>query len=740
MPLLLAAILLCAASAYGQEDANGVSILDSRHYSNVFGEPRNYRVFLPPGYHANETKRYPVIYFFHGWSQRYFGSSNPYGDFDRGEDNGGDNIANFVARNDVIVVKADGYNRSADEPYYVRPYNVSPVETYRQFPEYFPELIRHVDTEYRTLADRNHRGISGLSMGGFMTMWLSGKYPHLVSAAGNFCGSAEFMVGPKDFPVEYRHLDMYNNYGGVNVRLHYGNKDFIRDYHHDMNNIWTQVLDNYSYGIFDAGHSTCGMGEMFSFILDTFKDPPAKPDNWSHIDVYPRFEVWEYEVSTDRTLPGFTAIENVNSRGFRISVREFLPDGPQMPFVNVTVKTPPLYEKNQLYIVNDIEIRTGKSSRQMMHSDSEGRLVIHTNGAAREVGINKSSDKANLTVADYTIEGAPWATHKKEVQIAVRLINKGNGDAQAVTATITPVRPTSKMIRNSITFGDVPPMAAAVSKQPFIFRVDVDSLVIARFEVKLRDARRNSWTQYIDVPLTPTVPEMTDFVIADGKMLAVAGAGIHTDTLMLGHGNGDGVANPGESIVILAEQDGKLWRTDLTFADKYLNPHSINERHSDNWTRFDHVGGSAKYDVPLIASDCPSGHTLEFVAEYWMPEYPMHNERRGLVRIEVRGTDTTPPRITRIHATGDNVLHATIIDGAPVTSVRATLVDEKNPDRRITLSLADEGKTGDRVAGDHVFSQTVPPQVFGIFKVVIEAEDATGNKAVVESDRTYVFH
>src|SRR5690606_27858308 len=234
----------------------------------------------------------------------------------------------------------------------------------------------------------------------------------------------------------------------------------------------------------------------------------------------------------------------------------------------------PLYEKNQPYIVNDIEIKTGKASRQTVHSDSEGRLVIHTNGAAREVGINKSSDKANLTVADYTIEGAPWATHKKEVQIAVRLINKGNGDAQAVTATITPVRPTSKMIRNSITFGDVPPMAAAVSKQPFIFRVDVDSLVIARFEVKLRDARRNSWTQYIDVPLTPTVPEMTDFVIADGKMLAVAGAGIHTDTLMLGHGNGDGVANPGESIVILAEQDGKFWRTDLTFADKYLNPHS----------------------------------------------------------------------------------------------------------------------------------------------------------------------
>src|SRR5690606_40347994 len=67
------------------------------------------------------------------------------------------------------------------------------------------------------------------------------------SAAGNFCGSPEFVVGPRDFPVEYRHLDMYNNYGGVNVRLHYGDKDFIRDYHRDMNAVWTQVIDNYSY-------------------------------------------------------------------------------------------------------------------------------------------------------------------------------------------------------------------------------------------------------------------------------------------------------------------------------------------------------------------------------------------------------------------------------------------------------------------------------------------------------------
>jgi hypothetical protein len=117
-------------------------------------------------------------------------------------------------------------------------------------------------------------------MGGFMSFWISGKYPHLFSGAGNFCGSAEFIIGPKKFPVEYRHIDMFKNYAGMNLRLNYGDKDFIRGYHHDMNRIWPQVMDNYEYKIYDAEHSTCGLGEMFGFLFNTFNHPPPRPLRW----------------------------------------------------------------------------------------------------------------------------------------------------------------------------------------------------------------------------------------------------------------------------------------------------------------------------------------------------------------------------------------------------------------------------------------------------------------------------
>ena len=64
-----------------------------------------------------------------------------------------------------------------------RPYNTGNHEhvKYRvQMKDYFPELVEHIDSSYRTLPDRQHRGIIGFSMGGFMSFFLAGKYPDKV--------------------------------------------------------------------------------------------------------------------------------------------------------------------------------------------------------------------------------------------------------------------------------------------------------------------------------------------------------------------------------------------------------------------------------------------------------------------------------------------------------------------------------------------------------------------------------
>jgi hypothetical protein len=131
----LAVTVLYILSAFFRVSAGEPYIIDTSHYSSAFGEIRNYRIFLPPDYYKNQQKRYPVIYFYHGWSQRYFGPvGDDYSDFDKGNDNKGDNIANFVASHDVIVVKPDGYNQVSEEVYNLTPYNEDQVTTHRQFP------------------------------------------------------------------------------------------------------------------------------------------------------------------------------------------------------------------------------------------------------------------------------------------------------------------------------------------------------------------------------------------------------------------------------------------------------------------------------------------------------------------------------------------------------------------------------------------------------------------------------
>jgi hypothetical protein len=741
-PKLIISLLLVLPLLIDAQRADSVTILDYRYYSNVFGEMRNYRIFLPRGYFDHPEKKYPVIYFLHGWSQRYFGDGGQkYEEFDKGNDNNGDNIANFVSSHEIIVVKSDGYNRWPDEKYYLRPYNIDPVETFRQFPIYYPELIDYIDTHYRTIADREHRAISGLSMGGFMTFWIGGKYPQLFSGAGNFCGSAEFIVGPKDFPVEYRHIDMYKNYAGMNLRLNYGNKDFIRGYHEDMNRIWPQVMDNYQYKIYNAEHSTCGLAEMFEFLFNTFKNPTATPTRWDHVDVYPEFSVWGYHISSDRNVPGFTILENVDKRGFKSSVREFLPDGEILSFVNLTVTTPPVYEKNQPYVIQDIDTKTSKALTKTIRSDNSGRLEISLNGRVHEIGINKKTDQPNLCISAVEIGNMSWATNGTGVSLSIKILNKGLSTARKVRAKLSATRKSASIIRSEAEFGSIAVNEIKACQTPFSFHVSSDSIEIEKFKLTIQDENNNQWVEFFEIPIKRDLPEIKNFEIADGRRFTVVKGGIDSEIVLLGHGNGDGIANPGESIVLLAKDQNKYWRTSLFYSDQFVDPFGVHTRQSDDWTDFDHVGASAKYNVPLIASSCPENHTIEFFAEYWLPDYPLHLIKQGVIKIKVKGTDATPPQIRWIQVTGDNVIQVKVYDGSKIRSVKAKFILVGDSTKSFELELQDDGKAGDRVAEDNVFSKKIAEQKFGFYTVVIEAIDSLGNKMTTESSpQEFLLH
>ena len=144
--------------------------------------------FSCPAITSRAASRIRSIYYFHGHSDRY--TLERY-------DNGTDTvpkILSWVGANQAIVVAMDGYvARDYTGFYGGTPYDVRVEGGDFDFGEYFKELVAHVDSTYRTLKDARHRGTSGLSMGGFMSLWLSARYPDLIGVLLRSARGRSFM-------------------------------------------------------------------------------------------------------------------------------------------------------------------------------------------------------------------------------------------------------------------------------------------------------------------------------------------------------------------------------------------------------------------------------------------------------------------------------------------------------------------------------------------------------------------
>ena len=137
--------------------------------SKLMGRDLPYRIVLPKDYKTRAGERYPVIYLLHGLSGHY--------------DNWTDKtkLAEYAAGHNFIIVTPEG-----GDGWYTDSATVS-NDKYESY--IIQELIPEIDKKFRTVADRDHRIIAGLSMGGYGAIKLGLKYPELFSLAGSFSGA-----------------------------------------------------------------------------------------------------------------------------------------------------------------------------------------------------------------------------------------------------------------------------------------------------------------------------------------------------------------------------------------------------------------------------------------------------------------------------------------------------------------------------------------------------------------------
>jgi S-formylglutathione hydrolase FrmB len=132
---------------------------------------RDVFVYLPPSYATDKNRRYPVVYFLHGYgvkAELYWNTMTVPATADKEMGDG--------TVHEMILVHPDAYTIYNGSMYSNSP-TTGDWETYITH-----DLVNYIDSHYRTIANRDSRGLAGHSMGGYGTLRIGMKYPEVYSS------------------------------------------------------------------------------------------------------------------------------------------------------------------------------------------------------------------------------------------------------------------------------------------------------------------------------------------------------------------------------------------------------------------------------------------------------------------------------------------------------------------------------------------------------------------------------
>ncbi len=422
---------------------SGYSFTDESHYSTTFGSTRYFRVFTPPGYDAgNCTKRYPVIYYFHGCGGSYRSSGTySYADYgltipvaegrksdpDYEYPNNAD-FENYTLHNDVIIVCVDG--KIKDLPVGCGVYFPSQAEkwsgNYYNFSLYIRELFDVVDSRYNTRRGPEYRAVSGLSMGGQMSIWVAATNPHLFSSASEFCHSPGlYDVGEPAYLTTIDVQQLWRNLKGLPFRHSTNDRDYLRYYTSELYAAFSGAgFENEFYLADFCKHHAARIDLQFDFHMNHFSSPKKTLPCFSFINLYPRFEVWGYEVNSDKTGNGWIYLHSVTKNGLGLYTRKRLPWGKGLPEFNISLTTPPIYNPDSVYTVSRYSYRKSFFTKQDLKADSKGRLSFSSSGGiGEEIGIVSKELQPPVFVLTDTINENIYLENNVKTALSFDVVN-----------------------------------------------------------------------------------------------------------------------------------------------------------------------------------------------------------------------------------------------------------------------------------------------------------------------------
>lgn len=170
---------------YALKDVPHGFINEKIYFSKITQSWRRCFVYTPPDYEKNTKSRYPVLYLLHGSYEDETGWSNQ-------------GRANFILDNLIAEKKAVPMIIVMDNGYAFRPKSESGSPPIFAFEEVLiQEIIPMIDTSFRTIADREHRAIAGLSMGANQAIRIAMNNLDLFASIGGFSGTTNYPSSEK---------------------------------------------------------------------------------------------------------------------------------------------------------------------------------------------------------------------------------------------------------------------------------------------------------------------------------------------------------------------------------------------------------------------------------------------------------------------------------------------------------------------------------------------------------------
>ena len=178
--LQLSMLLFISVVSASAGTADTVSV-----YSNSMHRYIN-AVVIKPGSYKRKKNTFPVVYLLHGYSGNY---------------------SNWIVKVPELKQYADAWQCLIVCPdgAYSSWYFDSPIDTtYRYETHLVKEVVAYIDSSYRTMADKKHRAITGLSMGGHGALFLGLRHADIFGAAGSMSGGVDLAESRNSFDIMKR--------------------------------------------------------------------------------------------------------------------------------------------------------------------------------------------------------------------------------------------------------------------------------------------------------------------------------------------------------------------------------------------------------------------------------------------------------------------------------------------------------------------------------------------------------